>query len=131
MEREVVSRRKFLEDGLRDVAAGLRETATALHALYEDGSEDAAHPRWIRPPGAVDEKEFLAKCTRCNECVKVCPEQLIRKIVDARSPAHLTPVLDVRRSACRMCEDFPCVRACAPAALVMPASPRDPGIFVV
>ena len=122
MEREVVSRRKFLEDGLRDVAAGLREAATALYAVYE---EDKTLPQaeWTRPPGAVEEKEFLAKCTRCNECVKVCPDQLIMKVVDARSSAHLTPIL---KSACRGCEGFPCVRVCTPSALVMPESSRQP-----
>ncbi len=26
----------------------------------------------IRPPGAVNEQEFLGRCTRCGECMKVC-----------------------------------------------------------
>lgn len=26
----------------------------------------------IRPPGAVDEEEFLRRCIRCGECMKVC-----------------------------------------------------------
>jgi ferredoxin len=28
--------------------------------------------RLIRPPGAQDESEFLKKCVRCGECMKVC-----------------------------------------------------------
>ena len=30
------------------------------------------NPYLIRPPGAVDEEEFLRRCIRCGECMKVC-----------------------------------------------------------
>jgi len=30
------------------------------------------HPRLIRPPGAVPETEFLKRCVKCGECMKVC-----------------------------------------------------------
>jgi polyferredoxin/formate hydrogenlyase subunit 6/NADH:ubiquinone oxidoreductase subunit I len=32
----------------------------------------AADPTLIRPPGSVAEKEFLRRCVRCGECMKVC-----------------------------------------------------------
>ena len=31
-----------------------------------------ANPRLMRPPGALPEKSFSAKCIRCGECMKVC-----------------------------------------------------------
>jgi len=31
-----------------------------------------ARARLLRPPGVRDEAEFLAKCVRCGECMKVC-----------------------------------------------------------
>jgi len=31
-----------------------------------------ADPLLIRPPGALGEKEFLGRCVRCGECMKVC-----------------------------------------------------------
>lgn len=31
-----------------------------------------APPTLIRPPGAVGEEEFLRRCIRCGECMKVC-----------------------------------------------------------
>jgi polyferredoxin len=31
------------------------------------------HPQLIRPPGARPEPEFLARCTSCGLCMKVCP----------------------------------------------------------
>ncbi|MCX5804086.1 MAG: 4Fe-4S binding protein [Proteobacteria bacterium] len=30
------------------------------------------HERLLRPPGVVNEGEFLKKCVRCGECIKVC-----------------------------------------------------------
>jgi polyferredoxin/formate hydrogenlyase subunit 6/NADH:ubiquinone oxidoreductase subunit I len=31
------------------------------------------HPLLIRPPGSRGEREFLARCTACGLCMKVCP----------------------------------------------------------
>ena len=31
-----------------------------------------SHPRLIRPPGALEEREFLKRCVKCGECMKVC-----------------------------------------------------------
>lgn len=32
----------------------------------------------IRPPGAVDEPDFLSVCIRCGGCMKVCPENFLK-----------------------------------------------------
>jgi polyferredoxin len=29
-------------------------------------------PKLIRPPGALEEREFLKRCVKCGECMKVC-----------------------------------------------------------
>jgi polyferredoxin/Pyruvate/2-oxoacid:ferredoxin oxidoreductase delta subunit len=29
-------------------------------------------PKLIRPPGSLEEKEFLRRCVKCGECMKVC-----------------------------------------------------------
>jgi polyferredoxin len=32
----------------------------------------ASEPKLIRPPGSLDEKQFLTRCVKCGECMKVC-----------------------------------------------------------
>ena len=34
--------------------------------------------RLIRPPGALDETDFLSRCIRCGECMKVCPNNSLQ-----------------------------------------------------
>jgi len=36
------------------------------------GTDNAKNPILLRPPGALEEKEFLARCVKCGECMKVC-----------------------------------------------------------
>jgi MauM/NapG family ferredoxin protein len=33
---------------------------------------DYADPSVIRPPGSLNEEEFLSRCVKCGECMKVC-----------------------------------------------------------
>ena len=32
---------------------------------------------WLRPPGAVDESDFLDRCTKCSDCLDACPYDAI------------------------------------------------------
>lgn len=63
----------------------------------------------IRPPWAVDEERFEQLCTRCGECLKLCPTQVIRLGDGA------FPVVDFSLGECLLCGD--CVTACKPMAL--------------
>jgi MauM/NapG family ferredoxin protein len=36
------------------------------------GTDNAKNPILLRPPGALEEKEFLARCVKCGECMKAC-----------------------------------------------------------
>ena len=72
----------------------------------------------LRPPGALDEVEFLATCTRCDACLDACPHHAIRKLsIDAGLAAN-TPFIEPRTQACLLCEDFPCITACDDHALL-------------
>lgn len=71
----------------------------------------------FRPPGAVEESQFLAGCTRCSDCADACPHDAIVKVSERLGAAAGTPVIDADTQACWMCEDFPCITACDPGVL--------------
>jgi ferredoxin-type protein NapF len=55
----------------------------------------------IRPPGAPPETEFLARCTRCGNCVKVCPTHVIQSQgLEQGMPGVFAPRLDMRLAGC-------------------------------
>lgn len=62
-----------------------------------------------RPPWALPEAEFAVACDRCGDCVRVCPERVIRV------GAGGFPETDFRAAGCSLCLD--CVRACGGRAL--------------
>ena len=37
-----------------------------------------AQKKRLRPPGALDEKDFLSSCIKCGQCVQVCPVSAIK-----------------------------------------------------
>jgi ferredoxin-type protein NapF len=85
MTEVAVSRRQFLRGDLRGGRAG------------------------IRPPWALPEAAFTARCTRCDDCVAACPGALI-----ARGSGGY-PEIDFRRGGCDFCGK--CLAACKAGAL--------------
>ena len=77
-------------------------------------------PKLLRPPGALDELEFLTKCTRCDQCMRACPENAILVAPASAGLALKTPYLEVRNVPCFLCTTLPCVAACDDGALVWP-----------
>jgi len=70
----------------------------------------------IRPPWAVGVDAFESMCTRCGDCVEVCPTHIIT-IGDGGYPK-----VDFSVGECTFCAD--CVSACKPGALRR-AKPED------
>ncbi len=61
----------------------------------------AAEPTLIRPPGALAEEEFLKRCVRCGECMKVCiTGGLQPTLLEAGLEGIWTPVLVPRIGCC-------------------------------
>ncbi|HVY48481.1 MAG TPA: 4Fe-4S binding protein [Minicystis sp.] len=57
--------------------------------------------RVIRPPGAVEEREFLDRCIRCAECMKVCPNNALHPaFFEAGVEGIWTPILIPRIGYC-------------------------------
>jgi ferredoxin-type protein NapG len=72
----------------------------------------------LRPPGALDEKDFLASCIKCGQCVQVCPVQAIKlaDLVDGFGVG--TPHIDAREQACDFsCDAVQCILACPTGSL--------------
>ncbi len=105
-------RRDFLKDSVVSVAKAAREFAIHKDAPREQ-SAAPVRTDWLRPPGAVDEATFLERCTRCSDCIKACPPGAI-----VSDLSNGTPVIFANQVACELCEDFPCITACATDALL-------------
>jgi ferredoxin-type protein NapG len=77
--------------------------------------------RWVRPPHALPEPEFLARCTGCGDCISACPHDVVFALpAGSGLRAETTPALDLLSRGCHMCDGWPCVAACEPEALVRP-----------
>jgi len=63
----------------------------------------------IRPPWALQEEAFIYHCTRCNECIKACPQHILV------SGDGGYPTVDFSQGECTFCGD--CVARCQPKAL--------------
>jgi ferredoxin-type protein NapG len=110
-DRRQQARRRFLRTTL--LAGGVLGAALSgyLPVVY-------AQKKRLRPPGALDEKDFLSSCIKCGQCVQVCP-------VDAIKLADLTdgfgvgaPYIDARAQACDFsCDAVQCILACPTGSL--------------
>jgi len=106
------ARRRFLRTIL--LAGGVLGAALSgyLPLVY-------ARVKRLRPPGALDEKDFLASCIKCGQCVQVCPVQAIKlaDLVDGFGVG--TPHIEARQQACDFsCDAVQCILACPTGALV-------------
>ena len=89
-----VGRRRFLL-----TVAGSAAFAPVLRAAGS-GMDGRAHDA-IRPPGALDEESFLARCITCGACSASCPTGVIRADMGKSGVEGLfTPILDMRRGWC-------------------------------
>ncbi|HJX37500.1 MAG TPA: 4Fe-4S binding protein [Anaerolineae bacterium] len=85
------SRRQFLAS----LAAGV-----AAASLPKTGLLKSKNPYPLRPPGAREE-EFLTRCVRCGECIKVCPENALHPaLLEAGLEGLWTPMLVPRLGYC-------------------------------
>jgi len=111
--------RRILLKGMTRVEQAGRSVGLRLPGGDGDGTSDV-HPtgevgrNLLRPPGALDETAFVQTCSRCGDCVRVCPAQCI--VIDEAIAGGL-PHIEPRRSPCVVCEDLSCMKACPTGAL--------------
>ncbi|MGD0615499.1 MAG: 4Fe-4S binding protein, partial [Verrucomicrobiota bacterium] len=77
----------------------------------------------VRPPGALSEKEFLDRCLKCGQCMRVCPTNVLQPaLLEAGLEGLWTPVLNFRAgtSGCQL-NCIACSNVC-PTAAIRPLS---------
>ena len=117
-----IGRRELFRRGLgkaAEIAVDVAETRVEARAR-----------QWVRPPFALAELDFLIECSRCGDCMEVCPTGVIFPLSAKYGAAVAgTPAMDLANKACLMCHDWPCVTACEPLALRLPSPPAaaEPG----
>jgi polyferredoxin/formate hydrogenlyase subunit 6/NADH:ubiquinone oxidoreductase subunit I len=81
--------------GRRAVLAGLLAgVSLPLLGRLSGQAYKVPDPRLIRPPGSVEEKDFLTLCQRCGLCMKVCPTNVINPtLTEAGMAGFWTPRL--------------------------------------
>ena len=90
-----LGRRKVLGAAVAGVAGGMLMKGNPL----DRGR--TFNPGLIRPPGSAVEYEFLDKCIRCGECMKVCPTNVVQPVMlEAGLEGMWTPVLRPELAYC-------------------------------
>lgn len=120
-----MQRREFFRRGLGKVGE--------VSVRAADARVTRRASRWVRPPYALAELEFLLACTRCGACTEACPHHVVFALsVSLGADVAGTPALDLLRRGCHLCDDWPCVAACEPGALTRErAGPEGVGLPVL
>jgi ferredoxin len=84
-------------------------------------------PNWqpsvIRPPGALAEPDFLSRCLKCGQCMRICPTNIIHPAsLESGLEGLWSPVLNFRigTSGCQL-NCIACSHIC-PTAAIRPIS---------
>ena len=110
-----VGRRDFLKGVCRprDLALACTGAIVWTQAVDEARGTDYS----LRPPGALEEPNFLAACIKCGQCVEACPFDTLSLARVDDEAAIGVPRFDARQEPCHMCEDVPCIESCPTDAL--------------
>lgn len=111
---------------LAGAAAGVL-LVPALRSGALTGPGGRPHPDCIRPPGALGEGEFLSRCIRCGQCIKICPGNALHPALhEAGIEGLWTPVLVPRIGYCEPSCTL-CTQVCPTAAIRRVTEARKTG----
>lgn len=125
-EREITS----TDMGRRRAVTGLAAGAAVVPLMHANtGLGKSRHDRLLRPPGSLDETDFLSRCIRCGECMKVCPNNSLHPTLEEAGIAGLwTPTLVPRigycEPSCVLCSEV------CPTGAIWQITPQEKGWVV-
>ena len=78
----------------------------------------------LRPPGALSETDFMARCIKCERCISVCPTDVLEPLgLEGGLLQARTPVLNFTNDCCTFCDK--CREVC-PTGAIEHVDPFDP-----
>jgi ferredoxin len=125
-EREVASP----DLGRRRTITGLAAGAAIVPLMRANtGLGKSRNERLLRPPGSLNESDFLSRCIRCGECMKVCPNIALHPTLDQAGLEGLwTPTLVPRigycEPSCVLCSEV------CPTGAIWQITPKEKGWVV-
>ncbi len=93
-----VPRRRWLFAGIAGILA------FPFMRFSKDVNKRGFHHKAIRPPGSVAEPEFLERCIKCDQCINVCPTNVLQpaKLAVSGLEGLFTPVMDFSIGFCQL-----------------------------
>jgi MauM/NapG family ferredoxin protein len=133
-ENKPVGRRGFFRLGLSELLRPLASAAEPFEramnelARLDQPPVKPTAPKiplavWLRPPGSLPEESFKSTCSRCGQCVRICPAHAIQ--IDATgAQGNGAPYIDANLAACVVCTGLQCMSVC-PTGAIRPTSIND------
>ncbi len=100
-------------------ATGAALVLGGIGTIMNDGEgyrfPDSRRRGILRPPGSLEEEEFLAQCIRCQRCTEACHPKAIRLGGPGTGRHAGTPYIVPEDHACTLCLE--CGKACPTGAI--------------
>jgi polyferredoxin len=116
--------------GRRRTITGIAAGAAIVPLMRANtGLGKSRNERLLRPPGSLDETEFLSRCIRCGECMKVCPNIALHPTLEQAgieglwSPM-LVPRIGYCEPSCVLCSEV------CPTGAIWQITPKEKGWVV-
>src|SRR5271166_5108632 len=116
--------------GRRRTLTGIAAGAAVVPLMRANtGMGKSRNEHLLRPPGSLDEADFLSRCIRCGECMKVCPNTALHPALDQAGLEGLwTPMVVPRigycEPSCVLCSEV------CPTGAIWQITPREKGWVV-
>jgi len=111
------TRRQFIVAGVAGRGTAIVSLTGLNSSVGKAGQGQVVPPMLIRPPAALPELDFLARCIRCGECMVACPTNTLQPIwFDAGLMGLFSPAITPRRGFC-IPDCHHCAEVCPTASI--------------